>query len=407
MSACTLPPELDDIILDHLHDDRSALASCALVRRSWLPAVRYHNWRDLRVACAQTDLKTLEGLLDDSPSLVHHVRNIVLAQKQGDVCQWYDLHLLRSALTVLSRFPALDSFTLDGLWFGVSKQTPLPPCDIIFPSVRRLRISSCTFDSFNDVQEFCNTFPSLTSIQFDGVWWGRWGTPQGGAVFGASPSAATLKELELGSCFSRDTVVDWIINTLPERSLETLRLPLVGAYDTRLRDLLRFAGTSLRYLELGSPSLSTVRHRVVAPGEYSPLESYLDMSENTRLRVLQLGVPTYRDPQFITLWLATVLAQVAAPALEEVRFAIHPILRGDADDAAHMLDTYDWAQVVDVLARPKFVALRKITFVSGRLSDYAKIPDAFVQLQPVLAKVVPRLFQKVLKNGVELDFRCV
>ena len=57
---CTLPPELDDIILDHLHDDRAALASCALVRRSWLPTVRYHNWRDLRVACAEKDLKELE-----------------------------------------------------------------------------------------------------------------------------------------------------------------------------------------------------------------------------------------------------------------------------------------------------------------------------------------------------------
>ena len=145
----------------------------------------------------------------------------------------------------------------------------------------------------------------------------------------------------------------------------------------------------------------------MAPGEYRPLDSYLDMSENTCLRVLQLGVPTYRDPQFITVWLATVLAQVAAPALEEIRFAIHPILRGDAEDAARMLDSFDWAQVVDVLARPKFVALRKISFVSGRLSDYAKIPDAFVHLQPVLAKVVPRLFDKVLKNGVELDFRCI
>jgi hypothetical protein len=36
-----LPPELIDAIIDLLHDDRSALATCALVRRSWVPASRH------------------------------------------------------------------------------------------------------------------------------------------------------------------------------------------------------------------------------------------------------------------------------------------------------------------------------------------------------------------------------
>ena len=264
MSVWALPPELDDLILDHLHDDRVTLANCALVRRAWLPTSRYHNWRELKVVCAEKDLRELERLLDGSPSIILHVRSITLVQKQGDVCQWYGLHLLRSALTTLSRFPSIASFALDGLWFGVSKEYPPSPLHVSFPSVCRLRISSCTFDSFGDVQDFCSVFPSLTSIQFDGVWWGRWGPDRSfanGTAPAAQKSTLQLKELELGSCFSRDKVIEWLMDTIPEQSVETLRIPLVGAYDTRLKDFLRFVGPSLRYLELGSPSTSTVRHR--------------------------------------------------------------------------------------------------------------------------------------------------
>lgn len=148
-------------------------------------------------------------------------------------------------------------------------------------------------------------------------------------------------------------------------------------------------------------------YAVVAPGEYRALDSYLDMSQNTGLRSIQLGVPTYRDPQFITLWLATVLSQVASPVLEEVRFAVYPILRGDAGDAVRMLDAYDWPAVVDVLQKPQFAMLRKVVFVSGRSTEYVKISEAFVPLQPVLQKAMPSLFERVINNGVELTFKCI
>lgn len=131
------------------------------------------------------------------------------------------------------------------------------------------------------------------------------------------------------------------------------------------------------------------------------------MSHNTGLRSLQLGVPTYRDPAFISLWLAAVLAQVHSRALAELRFAVYPILRGDAADAARMLDAFDWAAVVRVLRRPQFAALRRVAFVSGRATDYAKIPDAFVALQPVLAKVVPSAFEPLVQSGVQLGFQCL
>lgn len=201
-------------------------------------------------------------MLDESPDIAFHVRNVVVAQKKGEVCQWYDLHLLHSALHTLARLPSLTSVKFDGLWFGAPKDTQPTLRQVKFPSVRRLCISTCTFDAFDDVQQLCTAFPSLARLQFDGVWWGRWASDQGfahGDRHGAQ--ALALRELDLGSCFSRDRVIDWLLATLPEPSVESLRLPLVGAYDTRLCDLLEFIGPSLRHLELGSPSSSTVRTR--------------------------------------------------------------------------------------------------------------------------------------------------
>ena len=63
MSVRHLPPELDDLIIDHLYDDWRALACCALVRRSWLPRSRYHFWHELRLACSDDEMHKLIDLL--------------------------------------------------------------------------------------------------------------------------------------------------------------------------------------------------------------------------------------------------------------------------------------------------------------------------------------------------------
>lgn len=118
-------------------------------------------------------------------------------------------------------------------------------------------------------------------------------------------------------------------------------------------------------------------------------------------------MPTYRDPQFITLWLATVLAQVASSALREIRFAVYPILKSDAGDAETMLCAFGWSELVRVLSsKPQFSGL-KITFVSGRSTDYLQIPGAFVPLQPLLQKTIPKFFGALVERGVELDYHCV
>ena len=275
----TLPPELSDIVLDHLHDDPVTLSRCALVQKSWLPAARYHLWSHLRLNCASDELTKLHVLLTTSPAVGFYIRSVVVAQKKGETCQWYDLNLLHYTLSVLSLLPNLHTLTLDGLWFGAPKRNSLgipfdgeseqtvevPPhsSEVVSASVRKLVISTCSFDNFEDVQHLCLAFPALSRLQFDGVWWGRWAqepSQNHRALSDVLASAVvpkmTLRELDLGSCFSRDRAIEWLLDATPTNTVESLKLPLIGAHDTRLRELFASMGGSLRHLEIGSPSTS-------------------------------------------------------------------------------------------------------------------------------------------------------
>ena len=259
-----LPAELDDIILDHLHDDRDTLTKCAFVRRSWLPTIRYHKWRDLRITCDEKELHELENVFEASPEVVHFVRSVTLIHQEGGPHRWCDLQVLHLALSIISHLPIVSSLILDGLWFGDASRTTKPERDTVLPIIQHLTVRSCTFDSF-DMHLISRAFPSLSTLHFDGVWWGRWESgnapsTQAGRPF---PPPPTLKELYLGSCYSRNKIIEWLLDESASSSIETLRLPLVGAHDTRLGDLLAFLGPSLQHLELGCPSITTT----VAHGE--------------------------------------------------------------------------------------------------------------------------------------------
>ncbi|KAI0343030.1 hypothetical protein BDW22DRAFT_1428477 [Trametopsis cervina] len=407
--AWTFPPELDDIILDHLHDDALSLSRCALVQRSWLPTARYHFWNHLRLNCTATELNKLRALLDSS-DVGYYVQTVSVLQKKGEACQWYDLNLLHHTLSVLSKLPSMTHLILDGLWFGAPKGAE-PTSIVVSPSVRKLTVSTCSFDNFEDVQQLCRAFPSLARVQFDGVWWGRWASElslERAAELELSARAIALRELDLGSCFSRDRVIEWLLTAVPRDSIETLRLPLVSPQDTRLKELLASVSRSLRHLEIGSPSTCHSAVRAGA-GPEQRLESYLDLSKNRSLRSITLGVPTYRDPEFINTWLRSILTQIASSDLEEIRFAVYPILRGDAADAENMLASFGWSDMAKLLDSPRFASVRKVTFTSGRKTDYTQIPGAFVPLTPLLQKVIPRFFDVgwLGRSGINLAFQCI
>lgn len=77
-AGARLPPELCDIVIDHLHDDKLSLAACCLVCHSWLRAARYHLFDSIYVHCekdAEAFNKFLE-YLRSTPSIRAYIKDV-------------------------------------------------------------------------------------------------------------------------------------------------------------------------------------------------------------------------------------------------------------------------------------------------------------------------------------------
>ncbi len=47
LTMSTLPPEITDLFMDHMHDDKLTLSVCAAVCRRWLPGCQFHLFRQV------------------------------------------------------------------------------------------------------------------------------------------------------------------------------------------------------------------------------------------------------------------------------------------------------------------------------------------------------------------------
>ncbi|KDQ58440.1 hypothetical protein JAAARDRAFT_34238 [Jaapia argillacea MUCL 33604] len=77
-----LPREIFDQVIDHLHNDRSALISCSLTCRSWTPSSQLHIFGT--VALETTLAQPLSGLLERSPHLALYITTLRISSRPTD-----------------------------------------------------------------------------------------------------------------------------------------------------------------------------------------------------------------------------------------------------------------------------------------------------------------------------------
>ena len=138
-------------------------------------------------------------------------------------------------------------------------------------------------------------------------------------------------------------------------------------------------------------------------GERRVVDTYLDLSRNTALRSVHLGVPTSRNAEYTSLWLAAVLAQIASPVLEEVRFTLSPIPSGNSTNAEKILRAFDWRQVVRTLEGPSYGGLRRVVFEYGRSA--ASRGEATSLSQQMLQRVMLDYFATLEKSTVAVTIK--
>ncbi|KIP01799.1 hypothetical protein PHLGIDRAFT_80071, partial [Phlebiopsis gigantea 11061_1 CR5-6] len=73
-----LPLEIQDMIIDHLHNDKRSLQSCALVCKHWLPASRYHLFHSITQKGTEDSYDALLEFLLGAEHILPYIRELRL-----------------------------------------------------------------------------------------------------------------------------------------------------------------------------------------------------------------------------------------------------------------------------------------------------------------------------------------
>ena len=75
----SLPPEILDLIVDHLHDEPTALKACCVVSKSWIQRTRTHLFASVQFHPSTSSIELWKKAFPDpSNSPAHHTRSLVI-----------------------------------------------------------------------------------------------------------------------------------------------------------------------------------------------------------------------------------------------------------------------------------------------------------------------------------------
>lgn len=185
MTVHTSPPtifqELIDLVIDHLHDDKSSLASCSLVAKSWLPCSHFHLFSSLRVAEGGKQASH-DRLVDDfsafirflqydaSPRVRSTIRHLILMNDIQPKSSWrYPLLTAERMNYIVSQLPFLYSLELHQLIFVGSEGTLLPSG--LATHVKRLSVKyiGLSVRVESTLWDLLKSFPGLTHVEISSI----------------------------------------------------------------------------------------------------------------------------------------------------------------------------------------------------------------------------------------------
>lgn len=126
-----LLPELLEAIIDHLFDNKTTLASCTLVCRSWLEPSRYRLFYSIRhnILSSPGNHNAFQQFVVSTPQCAHLIRDLGLHSTDAIGIQ-RPAKIFTSFLSpVLSSLPYLHTLTMSSMWIsgdGNTFETLLP-----------------------------------------------------------------------------------------------------------------------------------------------------------------------------------------------------------------------------------------------------------------------------------------
>lgn len=167
--------EIWDIIIDHLHDDKPALARCGLVQRSWTASSRCHLFLSIKLTDQDTadDLEELLGIgvlhwgvFDRKYTSVVavYVRHILVHFAGRDSRRWFE-----RVLPILDKLPSLKSLTLMHLyWMSLIGGRSNPAPSHIMARLSTISFHLVTFKSEDEMLSVVASVENLQELHING-----------------------------------------------------------------------------------------------------------------------------------------------------------------------------------------------------------------------------------------------
>ena len=155
--SLSLPPEILDLVVEHLYSERPALKTCCLVSKSWVPRARRHLFFRVRFHSRESSVESwMKAFPDPSNSPAHYtrdlsirtLRDIIVATTIGD--------------TWICTFCNIVNLTVEASVWDCSRAS-LVPLHALSPSLESLCLIHNSIPS-SDVFSFICSFPSLEAL---------------------------------------------------------------------------------------------------------------------------------------------------------------------------------------------------------------------------------------------------
>ncbi|TCD67427.1 hypothetical protein EIP91_012399 [Steccherinum ochraceum] len=308
-----IPPELHDRIIDHLHDDFSALAACGLASRIWLSSVRYHRFGSTQITVPR--FEEFSDLLENSPEIGAYVYDLSLGTRRTPVHRVLPDHMIT---TLVRRLPYVEHLRLVSFIWKPRYQVLYEA----YPGLRTLRIEHCRFDSETENSDgfvdFVSSFHRLTTLSLHRP---VQVTHAGGCgwIWNKSLQHPPLRNLELTSVPGAETLCDWLRHG-PS-------LPNISTFFTSVSEDWEGAIALHAFKSFGE----TIENLTLVLDSYSGLESLFEdsaftISYCTNLRSLNLelrihGMCIRTDPTLRRI--TSILSQITSPHIEKIMLSVY------------------------------------------------------------------------------------
>jgi hypothetical protein len=245
-----LSPELIDIIIDNLHNDKRSLSACCLTSKQWVPSCRFHLFSKITVTPHRIS-SVLHFLESHSHSIASLVRNLVV----DDFSEWglnedpedgtrlcFPADKLRRVFLLLRSVEHLHIHNC----YHVIKSNMFS----VLTNVRELVMEDIRLTSLQHTLSFVYAFPKLETLSIIGrsTWGDRSSPPYRYKTRPGQPSFS-LRKLDLNDSHL-SSISQWLLGLDPVPPIFSLSLYVVVDAPQSSIALLRSIGHLVLTLEL-------------------------------------------------------------------------------------------------------------------------------------------------------------